>query len=255
MNTYSSEEVSDAKQTIPIDFGREFMSQMLNTCGTTSTPNDYYSYEPYVVFGQPFVTTDGYVSLILSEDMRIDISASHSIRVSTSNSIAAINHFGKSVGIIHPFGRVLQEIQSNDCCNIESGIHLAKMSSRGVTFTSLNRSLIYLVDNSGCKTTTERFRKLNYDFTSDIFHLDALSGEYARQRAFADVLRSSYEVSQQGRDQLWQLAGIRIRYKPWGEVLVSKSFGKIMINVSHKKNLLKVVTPNLRVTISDDQEN
>jgi hypothetical protein len=90
----------------------------------------------------------------------------------------------------------------------------SQICCRGVTFTSLNRSLIYLVDNSGCKTTTERFRKLNYDFTSHIFHSNALSGEYARQSAFAIVLRGSYELSEYGSDQLWQLAGIDSTFNP-----------------------------------------
>jgi len=193
-----------------IDFGRQFIPQTFTSSSCSSCQpiaNDYYC-DPYSVYGKPFVTCDGYISLILSQDIRLDISANHSIRVSTSDSIAAINHFGQSVGVIHPFGRVFQETNSRNCCNIESGIHLAKICSRGLTFTSLNRSLIYLVDNSGCKTTTERFRKLNYDFTSDIFHSDQLSGDYARQRAFSDLTGGSYELSKYGIDQLWKLAGI-----------------------------------------------
>jgi hypothetical protein len=211
MNSYSSKEVNNngiESTANPIDFGQEFMSQTMSSSSSSSAPvlSDYYC-DQYLVYGQPFVTREGFISLVLTQDIRLDINSNHSIRVSTPDWIAAINHLGQSVGVIHPFGRVFQDMS---CCNIESGIHLAKMCWRGVTFTSLNRSLIYLVDNSGCKTTTERFRKLNYDFTSDIFHLDALSGEYARQRAFADILRGSYELSKDGSDQLWRLAGIQI---------------------------------------------
>jgi hypothetical protein len=209
MNSFSSKEVNNngiESTANPTDFGQEFMSQTMSSSSSSSaTFLSDYCCDEYLVYGQPFVTREGFISLVLTQDIRLDISSNHSIRVSTPDWIAAINHLGQSVGIIHPFGRVFEDM---NCCNIESGIHLAKMCWRGVTFTSLNRSLIYLVDNSGCKTTTERFRKLNYDFTSDIFHSNALSGEYARQRAFADVLRGNYESSEDGSDQLWQLAGI-----------------------------------------------
>ena len=165
--------------------------------------------ESYLTFGQPFITCEGYISLFVSNDIRVDINTNHSICVTTPHLKASFDQMGHNIGLIHAFGRIYQELDQNSV-HIESGIHLAKMCNRGVTFTSLNRSLIYLVDTSGCKTTTERFRKLGYDFTADIFHANSFSGEYARQRAIADLLRHSNELSEDGSDKYWNLAGISV---------------------------------------------
>ena len=218
MDAYSSSaEVNTnltSESSEPKDLGQEFISQTV--VESTVDPNgespvnpiNQFCYNPsYVQFGQPFVTCEGFISLLVNKDVRIDINTNHSVCVTTPLLKASVDNFGHNIGVIHPFGRVYQEMDQN-CVNIESGIHLAKMCGRGVTFTSLNRSLIYLVDTSGCKTTTERFRKLSYDFTADIFDANSLTGDYARQRAFADLIRHSFELSENRSEKFWNLSGI-----------------------------------------------
>ena len=262
-----------------VDLGRHFVTQEAETSVDDVVQN-------YVQFGQPFVTPDGFLSLIISPDLRIDFNSNHSICVTTPAMKVAIDHSGFNIGVIHPYGRVYQEIDKR-CVHIESGLHLAKMCNRGVTFTSLCRSLIYLVDTSGCKTTTERFRKLNYDFTADIFHADSLTGDVARQRSFAELCRHSFEMSKDGSDMNWWLQGSTSSivfanllasiygiyldatiYCKWyndhfiinccpgakirhnlanGNVTINKAYNQIHINIHPTKNYLRVNSEILRI--------
>lgn len=186
-----------------VDLGKQFLTSEADTSDDSLTL-DFNP--PLVNLGQPFVTSEGFLSLIVNKDIRIDFHTNHSICVTTASMKVAVDHLGLNIGVIHPFGHVFQEYDKQSV-HIESGLHLAKMCPRGVTFTSLCRSLIYLVDTSGCKTTTERFRKLNYDFTADIFYNNSLSGDIARQRSFAELCRHAYEESKSGTDKNWWLAG------------------------------------------------
>ncbi|XP_054169178.1 uncharacterized protein LOC128966356 [Oppia nitens] len=245
------------------DFGQEFLSQSVavnsivnNLTQSLPSKTGYCCVEqPIATIGQPFITCDGVLTMVLNKDIRVDINASHAICVTTPNSKVAVSYSGQNIGVIHPFGRVYQELIPFNSCHIESGIHLAKIGSRGVTFTSLYRSLIYLVDTSGCKTTTERFRKLNYDFTNEIFNMNGLNGDYARHKAFSDLLRGGYEMSKDGSDQFWFLAGLRIRQNSIsGDLMLTKSYGKTVIHISPEMNSIKVSAPNLRIAATPKSE-
>ena len=204
-NTNIANDCEEQQQSV--DLGHEFISQTLVDSKTENlSPKQTFGYtDLYAQFGQPFVTTEGYISLFVSNDIRVDINTNNSICVTTPHSKVSVDCLGQNIGITHPYGRVFKE---GDICNIESGVHLAKMSNRGITFTSLKRTLIYLVDISGCKTTAERYRPLNYDFTAEIFQTDALSGQYALSRAYAELSRHRYEVSEDGTDNIWYISGM-----------------------------------------------
>jgi hypothetical protein len=223
MNTYSSSAevhtniAENGKESAESkDLGQEFISQTPShsvAAAVDAIPqmvaNDYCCVDQQMpAVGQPIITCDGSLTIHLYKGIRVDISGNHSVFVSMGDAKVSVSSSGLNIGVVHRFGRVFQESVPHNSCHIESGLHLAKICGRGITFTSLNRSLIYLVDSSGCKTTTERFRKLDYDFTADIFNANVLSGEYARQRALSDLIRGSYEVSEDGNDKFWYLAGI-----------------------------------------------
>ncbi|CAG2110327.1 unnamed protein product [Medioppia subpectinata] len=237
------------------DLGQEFLSQTPNRLVVDKIPapivaNDYCCADELI--GQPLVTCDGSLAINLFKGIRVDINANHSIYVSMGDSKVSVSNSGQNIGVVHRFGRVFKELVPQNNCHIESGIHLAKMCGRGITFTSLNRSLIYLVDSSGCKTTTERFRKLNHDFSLDIFNSHALSADYGRQRAFADLIRGSYEVSEEGDEKFWYFPGLRIRqHVLTGDLMITKSYGKVVVYMNPSENSVKVNAPNLRITATN----
>lgn len=44
---------------------------------------------------------------------------------------------------------------------------------KGVSFTSIQCALVYLVDSAGTRTTTDTFNDLTHDFTMNIFYEDS----------------------------------------------------------------------------------
>ena len=209
METYSSSVKTNtniAKENEPeVDPYNPFITKEFNDLS-----NNYYLPKPmsysngwYPQFGQPYITPEGIITLFISEDIRVDISTNHSICVTTPQSKASVDCLGDNIGVIHPFGRVFKE---SDVCHIESGIHLAKMSGRGITFTSINRTVIYLVDSSGCKTRSERFRPLIHDFTADIFNANSF---VVLPNTYTDLCRQIYNMTEDGTDNTtWVIAGM-----------------------------------------------
>lgn len=51
-----------------------------------------------------------------------------------------------------------------------SGIRYAKMWYKGVSFTSDQCALVYLVDSAGTRTTTDTFSDLSGDFSLGVFY-------------------------------------------------------------------------------------
>lgn len=263
MSCYSS--VSDVNENVvkkseekeeSVDLGQEFLSQAVVSPQTVplASVQTYSLNDMYGQFGQPFVTTEGFICLYVSKDIRVDINTNQSICVLTPLAKVCVDSLAQNIGVIHPMGRVYKESGQNSV-HIESGTHLAKMSVRGITFTSLKRTLIYLVDISGCKTTADRFRPLNYDFTDDIFYVNSLAVDYAINTSYGDLFRHRYESSDDKSDNIWFISGIRIRHiLKTGDVSITKSFGKIVVHVSPAKNQLKITSPQLRVMANYDPE-
>ncbi|KAK8781277.1 hypothetical protein V5799_017382 [Amblyomma americanum] len=119
----------------------------------------------------PVVSSCATVSVFLKYGVRVDISLERAVRVVNykMNCTAAISSSGERSCACHPCGCVLQE---GAYVHMGTGARLAKISSRGVAFTSLNRGLVYLVDASGTKSTTERFQNLTYDLALSVFNIN-----------------------------------------------------------------------------------
>lgn len=224
------------------DLNRLFV-QPLQACQTLGS--NLIVPQMLVHLGQPFVTPEGYLSLFVSEKIRIDISNDQSICVTTPQLKCSFDYLGHNFGLIHPLGRVWKDIREKSC-HVECGVHLAKFGRRGVTFTSLRRTLVYLVDTSGCKTTTDRFRTLSHDFVRKIFDVNRSTTEEDIRIAIDGVDNHKFET--EGTDKFWYVWGIRIRYNmACDELVIHKSSGKIVIHMSPAKDQFKFTTPTLRV--------
>ncbi|KAL1441028.1 hypothetical protein MTO96_008949 [Rhipicephalus appendiculatus] len=181
-------------------------------------PEDYYG---------PVVTSYGTVSVILQDSIRVDIATDGSVRVVNfaMHCTAAIDSSGDSSCVCHPCGRVLQEGENVD---MVSGTRLAKVSSRGVTFTALNHGLVYLVDASGTKSTTERFRNLFYDLPLSVFHSNQDQGTERFRECFR-LVREARQRSTRNGDEIWLVGCVRIKQTPWGDVQVSRDSGRRVV--------------------------
>ncbi|XP_013793600.1 uncharacterized protein LOC106477601, partial [Limulus polyphemus] len=111
-----------------------------------------------------------------------------------------------------------------------------------VTFTSTEHSLVYLVDPSGTKSTTERFQDLNYDFSIDLFYLSSFHGTDALNDCF-DALARAYHRTFRNGDEVWNIAGVRIKQTSWGDVRVTKDYGRRVLRTSPTSGNISVSTP------------
>ncbi|XP_076329797.1 uncharacterized protein LOC143235470 [Tachypleus tridentatus] len=189
----------------------------------------------------PVVTSCGTLSILLKHCVRVDITVDRAIRMVNfpANCIASINGAADYSGILHPYGRILQE---GVTINAEMGKILAKIAKRGVTFTSTEHSLVYLVDPSGTKSTTERFQDLNYDFSINLFYLSSFNGTGALNYCF-DALAGAYHRVFRNGDEVWNIAGVRIKQTSWGDVRVTKDYGRRVLRTSPTSGNISVSTP------------
>lgn len=204
-------------------------------------PDDYYG---------PVVTSYGTVSVILQDCIRVDIATDGSVRVVNfaMHCTAVIDSSGDSSCVCHPCGRVLQEGENVD---MASGTRLAKVSSRGVTFTALNHGLVYLVDASGTKSTTERFRNLFYDVPLSMFYSNQDQSTERFRECFR-LMREARQRSTRNGDEIWLVGCVRIKQTPWGDVQVSRDSGRRVIWTSPTAGTMSVATPLVKIALSTD---
>lgn len=214
----------------------------------THEPNVWESLQK--MYYGPLVTNYGTVSVILRHNMRVDISVDCAVRVVnfSKRCTAAISCHGDRSCVCHPCGRAMQEGINVD---MATGRRLAKISSRGVTFTALNHGLVYLVDPSGTKSTRERFRNLNYDLPMSVFYSKSERGMEIFQDCYELMSRARQRTAQNG-DEVWIVGNVRIKQTPWGDVQVSCDSGRRVIWSSPTAGNISVTTPFVKMSVSCD---
>ncbi|KAH7982613.1 uncharacterized protein LOC119375581 [Rhipicephalus sanguineus] len=198
----------------------------------------------------PVVTSYGTVSIMLRHCVRVDISVHGAVRVVNfpKHCTAAINSGGECSCICHPCGRVLQQ---GGIVHMATGTRLAQISIRGVTFTAFNHGLVYLVDASGTKSTTERFQILSYDIPLNVFAYEVPQGAECFDECFRIVREAKQKTSRNG-EEIWIVNGVRIKQTPWGDVQVSRDSGRRVIWTSPTAGTISVNTPIVKSAMSCD---
>ncbi|GIX78298.1 uncharacterized protein CEXT_380011 [Caerostris extrusa] len=160
----------------------------------------------------PMVTNYGAVTILLRHLIRVDISPEKAVFVTNSPSecVAVACGSGDKSGVIHPNGRVLHE---GDDIHMTTLNRKAKISKRGIVFTSADHCLSYLVDASGTKTTAEKFRDLSHDFTQQVFYSDNMSCE--SMDACCKLVEEAVHKHYKNGDEVWIVGGFRIKQDQW----------------------------------------
>ncbi|KAI4455065.1 acid phosphatase-related [Holotrichia oblita] len=169
--------------------------------------------------GGPSVTPHGIITLRLHDRVRVDISLDRAIRVVNMRSgiVLSLSSSGSSAALIHPNGRVYQygsrvEILANDA---QGNNKYAKMWYKGVSFTSDQCALVYLVDSAGTRTTTDTFSDLSGDFSLTVFYSDSqysdpsMGGPNLISEAVSLLHSSSFWITDDGTDN-WIINNVRI---------------------------------------------
>lgn len=88
---------------------------------------------------------------------------------------------------------------------------------KGVSFTSENCPLVYLVDSAGTRTTTDTFSDLNHDFSYETFYKESRYGHQYIPDAVNIIQSTEYFTSEEGIEN-WTINNVKISQAPDGLV-------------------------------------
>ncbi|RZF39829.1 hypothetical protein LSTR_LSTR000477 [Laodelphax striatellus] len=198
-------------------------------------------------------TPHGTMSLRLHSRIRVDMTLDRSVRVINfkNNIVIALSGNGSSSALLHPNGRIHQygsrvEILAHD---VNGNNKLAKMWYKGVSFSSAQCALIYLVDSAGTRTTTDHFSELNCDFSLPIFYNDCRYGPMHVQEAVETLKAAQYWSTDDGVEN-WIINNIRISQTTDGLVRIARNSNKYQIRTSPSNGTASLTTPFLHCTAS-----
>ncbi|CAH1118602.1 unnamed protein product [Phaedon cochleariae] len=226
--------------------------------------NDIYADDGYT--GGTTISPHGIITMRLRDFIRVDLSLDRSIRISnTKNGIVlALSASGSSSGLIHPNGRMYQygsrvEIMANDS---QGNDKFAKMWYKGVSFTSIQCALVYLVDSAGTRTTTDSFNDLTHDFTMNIFYEDSpysyidnpstTATTHLVNEAMAILQATNCWMTEDGTTN-WIINNVRISQTADGLVRVGRNSNKFSLRTSPTNGSASVSSPYIHCTGSMGQ--
>lgn len=215
--------------------------------------DDSFCYEtiknitPEIPNAFPVVSNYGTATILLRHLVRIDVSPEKAVYVTNppGSCVASISGIGDKSCIVHPNGRIYHD-------GIE--IHMstlnrrAKISKRGIIFTSADHCLSYIVDASGTKTTAEKFQDLSHDFSLDIFYDNAMACNNVEE-CYKMVHETTYKSYWNG-DEVWFIGGFRIKQDQRGDVKVTRCNGRQVIRTSPTTGQISVKTFSAEFTVN-----
>jgi len=223
---------------------------------------DDYNHDIYHEDTSPIcVSPLGVITLRLHDRVRVDISLDRAVRIINARSgiVIALSASGSSAALMHPNGRVYQygsrvEILAHDP---HGNNKYAKMWYKGVSFTSDQCALVYLVDSAGTRTTTDTFSDLNVDFSISVFcsespYGDGNVGQNLINEAVNLLQSSTYWVSDDGTSN-WLINNVRVSQTTDGLVRVGRNSNKFSLHTSPSNGSARISSPFLHCTGSMGQ--
>ncbi|KAF7286286.1 wurstfest [Rhynchophorus ferrugineus] len=227
--------------------------------------NDYYGDDQYQMSGT-VISPHGVITLRLHDRIRVDISPERAVRIANSKNgiVLALSASGSSSGLIHPNGRVYQygsrvEIMANDS---QGNDKFAKMWYKGVSFSSMQCALVYLVDSAGTRTTTDSFNDLSqHDFTLNVFYEDSpyldqtpspTTTTQLVNEAVSVLQATNYWYTEDGTEN-WIINNVRISQTADGLVRVGRNSNKFSLRTSPTNGSASISSPYMHCTGSMGQ--
>ncbi|KAF8771240.1 hypothetical protein HNY73_018686 [Argiope bruennichi] len=214
--------------------------------GTTSQFDETVHPDPLQPY--PMVTTYGSVTIMLRHLVRVDLNPEGAILVQNvpGESVAVINSTGTKSCIIHLNSRVYQDGQDVHVMTFQNRI--AKICQRGIVFSSSACSLAYLVDESGTKSTADRFMDLRRDLSMDVFYDQQQQFDYSLERCYEMVAKTAHKTYQNG-DDVWIIGGTQIKQDRYGNIEVSQNFRQRIITVLPTLGEMAIHTPMVSLNV------
>ncbi|XP_070172742.1 uncharacterized protein Fest [Polyergus mexicanus] len=203
--------------------------------------------------GSVVATPHGTISLRLHNRIRVDMTIDRAVRVINfkNNIVLSLSGSGAAAALLHPNGRIYQygsrvEIVAHD---MHGNNKYAKMWYKGVSFTSEQCALVYLVDTAGTRTTTDSFSDMSQDFSLSVFYSDSRHGPTCLQEAAAHLSTAQYWQTDEGVEN-WIINNIRISQTPDGLVRIARNSNKYQLRTSPSNGTASLTTPFLHCTAS-----
>ncbi|XP_034239037.1 protein enabled homolog [Thrips palmi] len=203
--------------------------------------------------GTAVATPHGTMSLRLHDRIRVDMSVDRAVRVINlkNNIVLALGGNGASAALLHPNGRTYQygsrvEILAHDS---RGNNKFAKMWYKGVSFTSEQCALVYLVDTAGTRTTTDNFSDMSQDLSLSVFYNDSRHGPSYVSEAINLLESGQYWVTDEGVEN-WLINGVRVSQTADGLVRVARNSNKYQVRTSPSNGTASLTTPFLHCTAS-----
>nr|XP_033336555.1 uncharacterized protein LOC117226394 isoform X2 [Megalopta genalis] len=198
-------------------------------------------------------TPHGTISLRLHNRIRVDMTVDRAVRVINfkNNIVLSLSGSGAAAALLHPNGRIYQygsrvEILAHDA---HGNNKYAKMWYKGVSFTSEQCALVYLVDTAGTRTTTDSFSDMSQDFAVSVFYSRSRHGSVCLQEATAALSAAQYWLTNEGVEN-WIINNVRISQTPDGLVRIARNSNKYQLRTSPSNGTASLTTPFLHCTAS-----
>lgn len=204
----------------------------------------------------PIALPNGTIQIRLRDGIRVDMTLDKAIRVINQRSRVAmsLSSKGSSSALIHPNGRVYQygsrvEIVCYDGLKNNNFVRYAKMWYKGVSFTSENCALTYLVDTAGTRTTSDTFTDMSKDYTIAVFYNDSRHGPAYAQEAISVLQESKFQCNKDG-SEIYEINGFRICQTADGLVKITRNHNKCLLRTSPGNGSATLTTPIIHCTAS-----
>ncbi|KAH0547097.1 uncharacterized protein LOC123269848 isoform X1 [Cotesia glomerata] len=198
-------------------------------------------------------TPHGTISLRLHNRIRVDMTVDRAVRVINfkNNIVLSLSGSGSAAALLHPNGRIYQygsrvEILAHDS---HGNNKYAKMWYKGVSFTSEQCALVYLVDAAGTRTTTDSFSDMSQDFSLGVFYAESRHGPVCLQEAAAALSAAQYWVTDEGVEN-WIINNVRVSQTPDGLVRIARNSNKYQMRTSPSNGTASLTTPFMHCTAS-----
>ncbi|XP_024945082.1 uncharacterized protein LOC107271848 [Cephus cinctus] len=203
--------------------------------------------------GGAVATPHGTISLRLHNRIRVDMTIDRAVRVINfkNNIVLSLSGSGAAAALLHPNGRIYQygsrvEILAHD---VHGNNKYAKMWYKGVSFTSEQCALVYLVDAAGTRTTTDMFSDMSQDFSLSVFFSDSRHGPACFQEAATALGAAQYWLTDEGVEN-WIINNVRVSQTPDGLVRIARNSNKYQLRTSPSNGTASLTTPFLHCTAS-----
>ncbi|XP_014205097.1 uncharacterized protein LOC106636997 [Copidosoma floridanum] len=221
------------------------------TCGYTESLSR--EHEPKTGLSSAIVTSHGTISLWLHNEIRLDITIDRAVRIINlkNNIVLSLSGSGSASALLHPNGRIYQygsrvEILAHD---VHRNNKYAKMWYKGVSFTSEQCALVYLVDAAGARTTTDTFSDMSQDFSVNVFYAESRHGPTCVPEATAALSAAQFWTTDEGVEN-WIINNVRISQTLDGLVRIARNSNKYQLRTSPSNGTASLTTPFLHCTAS-----